>query len=320
MEQRYVSMLSDYGFKVTFGNEHRTDFLRRALQALIAAEAPIERVTFGRNEVSGLTPEGRGGRFDVVCEDERGRTFIVEMQLTAYPQFIQRAKFYAFHKFNTLVQRGRYQFDALTPIYTVSLLAETTFPGDRYHQIVTLRNQHGEMVDDQITHVLVELSKFRKALPEIDTDLDKLLYTMKTTHKQPEAPLPDFMKEGWIAEALETLKTARLTPEERMYLEMDVAGAVTRRLAEQAALRREVEGEVREHVTQEIREHVTQEVSKRVTQEVSKRVTQEVREESIVRMLRAGVLTDAQIAEFSGASVDEVEAVRIRLTDGGAAR
>ena len=57
----FIPLISDYGFKATFGNEHNTLFLRRALQALIASEVPIEYVEFLPNEQLGLTPESRGG-------------------------------------------------------------------------------------------------------------------------------------------------------------------------------------------------------------------------------------------------------------------
>ncbi|MGB3619327.1 MAG: Rpn family recombination-promoting nuclease/putative transposase [Catalinimonas sp.] len=289
--RRYLSMLSDFGFKRTFGNQHQTEFLRRALQALIASQTPIERVTFGRNEVSALTPEGRGGLFDIVCQDERGRTFIVEMQLTQPRHFIQRAKFYAFHKFNTLVRRGEYRFDDLTPIYAVSLLAGQTYPTQLYHQIVTLQNQRGELVDDQITHVVVELDKFNKAFSEVDNDLDKLLFTMKTTHQTNRpAQRPGFFDEAWLAEALRELDSANLTPEQRMQYEMTIAGNVSDREA--------IRAEVREEVAQEVREEVAQ----------------EVREEAIARMVRIKTLTDQQIAEVLNVNTERVRAVRATLS------
>jgi hypothetical protein len=39
--ERFISILSDYGFKATFGNESDTTFLKKALQALIKSPVPI---------------------------------------------------------------------------------------------------------------------------------------------------------------------------------------------------------------------------------------------------------------------------------------
>lgn len=155
-DKKFISMLSDYGFKITFGNEQHSEFLRKALQALINSLTPIREVKFTRNEVSATTKGSRGGLFDIVCEDERGRVFIVEMQLFDYSNMIHRAKFYAFHRFNTMVRKGNYRFNDLKQIYTISILAGKTYQTDLYHQIGTLKNQSGELMDDQITHIVIE--------------------------------------------------------------------------------------------------------------------------------------------------------------------
>lgn len=179
-EKRFISMLSDYGFKVSFGNERHTLFLRKALQALVASPTAIQSVQLTRNEVGAITRHSRGGLFDIICLDEQGQTFIVEMQLVDFKHMIHRAKFYAFHRFNEVVRKGDYRFDDLKKIYTTSILAGSTYTTELYHQIGMVKNQRGELMDNQITHVVVELGKFKKTAEEVETDLDKLLYTMKT--------------------------------------------------------------------------------------------------------------------------------------------
>jgi len=72
-ESRFISLMSDYGFKVTFADESDTLFLRKALQALIQSDVPIKKVQFIRNDFVGLTEVARGGLYDLACEDERGR-------------------------------------------------------------------------------------------------------------------------------------------------------------------------------------------------------------------------------------------------------
>ena len=86
-------------------------------------------------------------------------------------------KFYSLYRFNTLVKKGRYTFDNLPRIYCIGILASTILPViDSYHHMATLRNQNGELIDDQTTvpgdrFVTVELPKFTKSVVEIDTDL-----------------------------------------------------------------------------------------------------------------------------------------------------
>ncbi len=48
-DQIFIPIISDYGFKATFGNEANTLFLRKALQALIKSKVPIKEVKFDRS-------------------------------------------------------------------------------------------------------------------------------------------------------------------------------------------------------------------------------------------------------------------------------
>ncbi|MEO1629076.1 MAG: Rpn family recombination-promoting nuclease/putative transposase [Bacteroidota bacterium] len=199
--------------------------MRRALQALIQSESPIKKVQFLRNEFVGVTKASRSGSFDLICIDENERTFIVEMQLAYYKQFIQRAKFYAFQRFNTLVGKGKYQFDRLTPIYHISFLARGVFPDSQhYYHFGRLRNQFGEELDNQITHVIVEINKFVKTESEVTSDLDKLIYTMKNLeHIKGLEQLPEFLTEDWIEQAITKVDKSQMTPEQRMHFEMMLA-------------------------------------------------------------------------------------------------
>ncbi|MCY7352000.1 MAG: Rpn family recombination-promoting nuclease/putative transposase [Cytophagaceae bacterium] len=142
-EQRFIPLTSDYGFKVTFGNETNTLFLRQALQALIKSPFPIAEVVFDKNTVEGYTSDSRSGVYDISCMDEQGNHFIVEMQLSDYPQFLQRMKFYAAFKFNTLVKKGEYSFENIAKVYCIGILKSTIFSLiPDYHNISTLRNEN----------------------------------------------------------------------------------------------------------------------------------------------------------------------------------
>ena len=221
----FISLLSDYGFKVAFADETNTLFLRRALQALIQSANPIEEVRFLRHEFTGLTQQSRGGFFDLACTDEKDRTFIVEMQLGHYKHFIQRSKFYAFQQLNTLVSKGRYRFEDLTPIYCIGFLAKGIFPqSNEYYHFGRLKNQKGEEMDNQTTHIIVEINKFKKDVQDIHSDLDKLIYTMKNLSKiKGLDELPEFLTEDWIEQALNKVDISQMSPEQRMHYEMMLA-------------------------------------------------------------------------------------------------
>lgn len=231
--RRYISMMSDYGFKVTFANETDTTFLKRAIQALIRSEVAIEHVVFNKSELTAITKTSRGGLYDVTCIDEKGRRFIIEMQVENLKHFIHRAKFYGFYHFNIIVKKGKYHFNDLKKIYVISILAGVVLPHlKEYHHETCLRNQHGELIDDQITHILVELGKWNKSVEDIEregSDIDKLLYLMKITneltlekHKAKDYKHPTFFSEEWLASAIKELDLSQMPPEKRAMVEMQM--------------------------------------------------------------------------------------------------
>ena len=223
--ERFISILSDYGFKVTFGNESDTRFLRRALQALIQSPIEIKKVEFIESEIPGLTKDSRSGVYDIACVDEMGNQFIVEMQLSKYPDFIQRMKFYSFYRLNTLIRKGKYRFEGLPKIYCIGILAVNIFPHIAdYHNVAVLKNGKGELIDEQTTFITVELAKFKKRLANVQTDLDKLIYTMKTLHKATKPKqFPQFWNEEWLEAAIKELDTRAMPPEKRMAYEMTLS-------------------------------------------------------------------------------------------------
>ena len=223
--RKFISFLSDYGFKVTFGDESQTLFLRKALEALIESDVPIKEVKFLRNEFIGMTKFSRGGLYDLLCEDENGNSFIVEMQLGHYKNFIQRSKFYAFHRFNTLVAKGNFNFGDIPKIYCIGFLASNLFPkSELYIHYSSLKNQIGENIDDQMMHIIVEISKFDKVEAEVKTNLDKLIFVMKNLEEiLKNIDLPDFLAEDWIEQAVKKLDISKMTPEQRMFFEMTKA-------------------------------------------------------------------------------------------------
>ncbi len=222
---RYLPLISDFGFKATFGNEAKPEFLRTALQALIKSALPLVEVRLLPNEQTKLTPDSRGGVYDLACTDEAGNFYIVEMQLGHYPEFLQRMKFYALYRLNTLVRKGDYQFTHLPRIYCIGILGTIIFPQvAAYHNVAVLRNEEGTALDQQLTFVTVELSKFDKTAAACVTDLDKLIFTMQNAHKITNlAAFPTFWDETWLRIALEEVDTRAMNPEQLLQFEMQLS-------------------------------------------------------------------------------------------------
>lgn len=216
--QIFIPIISDYGFKATFGNEANTLFLRKALQALIKSSIAIKEIKFDKNVFEALTIDSRSGIFDLSCTDENGNHFVVEMQLGYAPYFVQRMKFYALHKFNVMVEKGEFDYEGLPKLYAIAFLEKNILDTPQFHTIANLRSEQGKIIDNQMTFITVELSKFNKRVADIQTDLEKLIYTMKTLHKTTDlSQYPPFWNEDWLKKAIDELDTRKMTPDERAY-------------------------------------------------------------------------------------------------------
>jgi predicted transposase/invertase (TIGR01784 family) len=285
-DQIFIPIISDYGFKATFGNEANTLFLRRALQALIKSETPIKEVKFDKNTFEGITQDGRSGIFDLACTDENDNQFIVEMQYGDAPYFVQRMKFYALHKFNAMVKRGKFDYGTLTKIYCVAILANNILPYDDFHTLANLRNEKSELFDDQMTFVTVELDKFILQEADCQTDLQKLIFTMKTIHTvtQP-TQFPQFWNEEWLKVAIDELDSRKMTPDEKASLEILIARNAESVKAE----------------------------SKKI-KEAKQEAKQEEKIDLIVKSLAKGLNIEL-IADIVGTSVDFVKSVKRQLSE-----
>ena len=79
-EERYISLLTDFGFKRIFGTDPNKDLLIDFLNSMFDGEQVVKDVTYLNSEHVGDVHSERKAIFDVYCENEKGEKFIVEMQ------------------------------------------------------------------------------------------------------------------------------------------------------------------------------------------------------------------------------------------------
>ena len=226
-------MLSDYGFKKAFGSKTNTLFLRTALKALLDLQEDIIEVEFMLQEHQSKTVKGRTGIVDIICKDNKGTTFIIEMQRVEVGYFIHRLKFYSFQEYDTLIKKGQYLFKKIeqTKIYAIAFLEKRAYPKEGIRQFVNLRNELGTLIDDQITYVIIQLSEFKKKFEELKTDLDKLLYIMKYTETATKEEVKKNKKipiEKWVEQMLHELELSNMTQRERINAERAIANEAER--------------------------------------------------------------------------------------------
>ncbi len=123
-----------------------------------------------------------------------------------------------------MVKKGKYDYGLLPKIYCVAILANDILTYPQFHTVANLRNEQGEIFDEQLTFITVELNKFMLQETNCQTDLEKLIYTMKTIHTVTKPiQFPKFWDEEWLQIAIDELDSRKMTPDEKASLEILIA-------------------------------------------------------------------------------------------------
>lgn len=193
-EERYISLLTDFGFKRIFGTNPNKDLLIDFLNSLFNGEQVVKDVTFLNSEHVGDVHTDRKAIFDVYCENEKGEKFIVEMQNAYQTYFKDRSLYYATFPIREQAQKGEGWNYKLKHVYVVALLnydmSDPAFSDDTInHDIGLLDKQTHRVFNDKLTFKYVEISKFNKRIEELKTNYDKWLFVLQNLSRldcQPE--------------------------------------------------------------------------------------------------------------------------------------
>ena len=201
VEERYISLLTDFGFKRIFGTAMNKDLLICFLNSLFDGKQVVKDVSYLNPEHVGDVYTDRRAIFDVYCEGENGEKFIVEMQNAYQTYFKDRSLFYS--TFPIREQAALLNFD----------MNEEAFEKEKIRHSVQLCDTATHKVFyDKLEFIYVEIAKFNKSLEELETLYDKWLYALKNLYKLTQRPkeLCDKVFDRLFEEA----EIAKFTPQE----------------------------------------------------------------------------------------------------------
>lgn len=217
IEERYISLLTDFGFKRIFGTKPNKDLLINFLNSLFEGFQVIKDVKYLNSEHVGDVFAERKAIFDVYCESEKGEKFIVEMQNAYQKYFKDRSLFYSTFPIREQAPKGAEWNFKLDHVYTVALLnfdlSEEAFDKDDInHDVGLLDKKTHKVFNDKLSFKYVEIAKFDKTENELVTLYDKWLYVLKNLSRLDERPAA--LKEKVFTKLFEEAEIAKFTPTE----------------------------------------------------------------------------------------------------------
>ena len=215
LQDRYISLLTDFGFKRIFGTELNKRLLIDFLNTLLPAHHHIQDLTFKNTEQLGSTTIDRKAIFDIYCQAQNGDRFIVEIQKAKQNFFKDRSIYYATFPIQEQALKGEWNYE-LSAVYAVGVLDfifDDHKTDDTCLHVVELKNQRCEVFYKKLKFIYIELPKFNKSLDQLDSHFDKWMFLLRHLAELTDRPQP--LQEGIFPELFAAAEIANFSPTEQ---------------------------------------------------------------------------------------------------------
>jgi predicted transposase/invertase (TIGR01784 family) len=264
----FINPKTDFAFKKIFGSADSKDILISFLNALLYEAQPVIEDLEIIDPY--LAPKIKGVKdtyLDVKAKISGSKTVIIEMQVLNVESFEKRILYNATKAYSVQLKSGE-NYNLLNPVIALTI---TDFQMFEHLETVISRfciKEKNNLVDylaDELELVFVELPKFNKTLPELETLTDKWIYFMKTARTLSYVP-EELGNVPELRQAFAIANEANLEPDELEDLErreifiQDQRGAITKatRLGMEEGIRRGIERGIEQGIKQGIEQGIKQ--------------------------------------------------------------
>jgi predicted transposase/invertase (TIGR01784 family) len=189
---KYLDPKNDIAFKKIFGSEKNKDILIHFLNDILGSfkKSNIIDVEFLPTILNPEVAIQKQSIVDVLCKDENGAKYIIEMQVSATKGFEKRAQYYAAKVYGNQAKIGE-EYHGLKEIIFLAIADYIIFPNKPHY-----KSDH--IILDKITYeqdlkdfffTFIELPKFNKNKEELSSIEEKWCYFFKHAHETTETDL-----------------------------------------------------------------------------------------------------------------------------------
>jgi predicted transposase/invertase (TIGR01784 family) len=196
---KFADIKNDVAFRKIFGKQKKSISLISFLNAVLELEGEnrIRKVTIIDPYLLPRVLGEKASIIDVKATDQKGRQFIVEMQVADKKGFDKRVQYYASRDYSTQIEKGD-DYPKLRATYFVGILNFSFGNSAHYlskHSII--EHETGDNLLDDIQFFFIQLTKFKKKPNELVTLVDKWTYFIKNAKKLTVIP-DNIVDEGLI--------------------------------------------------------------------------------------------------------------------------
>ena len=190
--------MTNSGFKAVFGDENNKDVVIGVLNMLLPDHHKVTDFSYLRTELQGQIITNREFRYDFICRDTEGLTFIVEMQCYDEAYWFKRCVSYCCRSYDRLTVKGAKKNDNtlipkgydVPPLFFIGFMGaevrhedKQAWDGRFISEYTFMEKTTHELQDETIIIIFAELNRFNKSKKECVTAQDKLMYLFKNISK-----------------------------------------------------------------------------------------------------------------------------------------
>ena len=312
-EGKFLDPKNDIAFKKIFGSEKNKDILIHFLNDMLSFKhkKPIQDVTFLKTHQDPDIYIKKESIVDVLCQDEDGNKYVVEMQVAEHDGFIKRAQYYAAKAYIAEMKRGDPSYENLKEVIFLSIADFVLFPDKEAYKSdhIILDNETYENDLKDFSFTFLELPKFKLEKHELKTMTEKWAYYFKNAPTTMEEDLIEIFKDDpAICHAYEELNRFHWTDEEMQFYESDI-----KRIRDNNAVRLAQQKKMAnlEKQMQEL-EKQRQELEKTARESMDKGRAEGI-EKGIVQIAKAMIaegMDSKTISKVTGISLEDITSMR----------
>jgi predicted transposase/invertase (TIGR01784 family) len=172
---KFLDPKNDFCFKRIFGTERNSDILIDFINAMLRFKEGerIQAVKFLKTSQDPEIAYKKQSLVDVLCTDQRGWQYIIEMQVAHTTGFEKRAQYYAAKAYSGQLQQGEH-YHELKAIIFMAITDFVMFPDKEEYlsNHVLLDNKTFDHDLKDFSFTFLELPKFPKTVADVDNLTD----------------------------------------------------------------------------------------------------------------------------------------------------
>ncbi|MEQ9670490.1 Rpn family recombination-promoting nuclease/putative transposase [Coleofasciculus sp. G2-EDA-02] len=213
---KFISPKIDYAFKKIFGSDQSEDILISFLNAIVYnGESVISSLTIVNPYNPGQVETLKDSYLDIRAILNSGEIVLIEMQVARVAAFHKRVTYNLCKAYANQLASGDYYLE-ITPVIAVTITDFILFKESHkciHHFVFKDKESSSEYPEHELQLIFLELPRFVKKLPELQTLAEKWIYFM--TQAQDLEEIPESLAEVTaIEKALTIANQANLTPAE----------------------------------------------------------------------------------------------------------